>query len=197
VAAATVGVGPAVAAARTTDLLDRLEPVRVLVVGVAGALAPALRVADVVRPEIVVDVATGRRYAPGAAPPRPGARTVGAAREAGALVTVSAVGQRLPPALGAEAVAVDMETAAIAAACEERGVHWRVVRAVSDLPGGLDPRVATLLSADGSVTVRALLRLLGTEPGRLAALLRLGVDTRRAIVAATSAALEELHHGPA
>lgn len=210
-AAATVGVGPAVAGARAGDLLEELAPGRVLVVGVAGAISPALRVADVVRPDVVVEVATGHRFP--APPPMPGAAAGragssgaaagaggagGAPGERGTLVTVSELGQVLPAALGAEAVAVDMESAAIARACEERGVHWRVVRAVSDLPGTLDRDVASLLSADGGLTLRALVRLLGRDPARVAALVRLGSDTRRAIAAATAAAIEELDRaGPA
>lgn len=178
--AAVVGVGPALAAATTVRLLDLLPVDRVLVVGIAGGRDPALAVGDVVAPESVVDASTGLAFRP--------AHFGGVARH-GTLVTVSHLGAGLPDTLVAPALAVDMESAAIAAVCDGRGIPWDVRRAVSDLPGTVVPSLASLVRSDGWTDPMAVLRLLVRRPGEVPRLLRLGRGTRcalRALVAAVS-----------
>lgn len=91
-------------------------------------------------------------------------------------------------------VALDMETAAVASVCEERGLPWSVFRAVSDRPedGLLDHGVFELLETDGSINLGRALRYLAAHPWRAKPLARLAGDSagaaRRAARAAVAAA---------
>jgi hypothetical protein len=194
VVAATVGVGPVQAERATSWLLGEYRPRRVLVVGVAGALDSALSVGELMVPEAVLDAATGVVHRPH--PPAggcSGAAGAGPARR-GQLVTVARVGPpgARPASWPADALAVDMETAAIAGACERSGVPWDVIRAISDLPGGISPEVASLLRPDGGTNLMAVMRLVGRHPAQIGRLLALGVATNRAVRAASAAALRQL-----
>jgi adenosylhomocysteine nucleosidase len=160
---AVVGVGPEEAAARTVALVTRVRPTRVLVAGVCGALDTTLAVGDLVVPTTVVDTATARTFTPCRArpPALPG--------KSGILATVQRFGDAAPDG----AIAVDMETAVVAATCEELGVPWDVRRTVSDVPGGVREGVAGLMKPSGGVDAGALTRLLVRHPGQLATLLAL------------------------
>jgi nucleoside phosphorylase len=182
VVAATLGVGPRAARRSTGLLLEASGASGVLVIGVAGACDPDLRVADVVNPVRVVDAADGTTFEPDAF------LTGTAGAREGTLVTVARIGDPVP----AGSWAVDMETAAVAAECAARGVPWDVRRAVSDVPGGLPASTADLLRADGRVDVGGLVRLLVREPAKVGALVRLGRDTGRAVTAVTAAAAAAL-----
>lgn len=179
VVAASVGVGPRSARQAAIRLLDSSAVAAVLVLGVAGACDPGLRVADVVNPEKVVDAADGSVYEPRALPP-----PAGHPPRCGTLVTVDRIGAPVPPGT----TAVDMETAAVAAECAARGVPWDVRRSVSDIPGGLPATVATLLRADGQVDLVAVMRLVARSPGQLRSLVAMGRDTSRAVAAVTAEA---------
>jgi nucleoside phosphorylase len=192
VTAVRIGMGPGTAAAATTRLLDALAsagtPVdHVMVAGICGGLDPGIDVGTVLFPEWVVDHATGSAYRP--AP-------VGGEPRVGTLVTTAEVhfdadlSRRL---LADGALGVDMESAAVARVCEERGRPWSVHRCISDrwVDGLLDPRVVALTDADGSIDLDAIGRLLADEPELLPRLERLGRDSvlaaRRAAEDATRA----------
>lgn len=189
--AVCVGVGTERARASTERVLSALRPDAVLVVGVAGAVSATLRVGDVIAPARVVDARTGAAYVPswdhqGGTGSGAGCGAGAAAMRRGTLVTVP----RFGAPLGADATAVDMETAAIAAACAERGVPWDVRRGVSDAAGEVTPAVAGLLRPDGRADLVAVVRLLGTHPTELVRLVRLGRSTGRGLRAMTEAALD-------
>jgi adenosylhomocysteine nucleosidase len=188
VVAVTIGVGPQVARRSAARLLEACEPAGVLVIGVAGACDPRLRVGDVVNPARVVDAADGAAYEPDTfllSPPSPASSATGTTARAGILVTVERFGATPPP--GADAV--DMETAAVAAECVARGVPWDVRRAVSDTPGGVPEAAGTLLRADGRADIGAVVRLLARHPAEAITLAKLGRDTGRAISAVTAVAV--------
>ena len=193
VVAVSVGVGPERARAGTEQVLDAVRARRVLVTGLAGALDSALEVGDIVRPRAVVDVRTARVLVV--------AR--GDLARAGVLATVDRVhlesnhprGGAVTAQLPDGATAVDMETAAIAAVAEARGIAWDVVRGISDVAGTLTPDVAALLSPDGHVHVLAVARLLLRRPQSLGRLVRLGVGANRALRAATRAVVRDLAAG--
>jgi adenosylhomocysteine nucleosidase len=175
---AVVGVGPDTAAARTASLLARVQPEQVLVAGVCGALDPALSIGDLVVPELVVDAASGTEWTPHrSALPAAG----------GVLATVDRLGGPTP----AGAVAVDMETAAIAAVCEGAGVPWDVRRAVSDTPGMISPQVAALLRPGGGVDPRALAGLVVRHPGQVQTLLELSRHLKTALTTLREAVVGE------
>jgi adenosylhomocysteine nucleosidase len=190
VVAAAIGVGPARAAAGCAGVLREVPASRVLVTGVAGAVDPALCVGTLILPEAVVDVRTGRRFAPSTGAPR-----------AGVLASVDAVfappvGARCGPsgALGLPAgtTAVDMETAAVAAVAEERGIAWDVVRAISDTSGMLTLDVAGVLRPDGRADLVTAARLVLRKPGAAVRLVRLGIGAARAGRAASAAVCAQL-----
>lgn len=181
VTSAVVGIGPAAAARATVRLLDAVPAARVLVVGIAGGRDPSLRVGDVLAPELVVDASSGAAYRPA---------RFGTAGRTGTLATVGQLGAAIPDAL--EAGAVDMESAAIAAVCDERGVPWDVRRVVSDLPGTVGASLASLVGGDGRTEPWAVARLLVRRPAEVRRMIRLGRDTSRALRTLTTAVVQEI-----
>lgn len=181
-----VGVGTRSSGASCARILDQLQPSRVVVVGLAGAVDSDLSIADVIAPASVVHATTGATYTPHArtedAPFSDGAgdAAVGRPRRR-ILVTVDRFGDALPDG----ASAVDMETAAIAAECERRDIPWDVRRAISDLPGTLHATVVSVLGSDGRPDPLAVARLLARDPRQAAVLVRLARDSSRAVGAVT------------
>jgi nucleoside phosphorylase len=188
VVAATAGIGTR-AAARAAERVLAAGPVDlVVVVGVAGGVGPRVALGALIVPERVVDLATGAEHRPAA---------LGGAAPRGTLATSDAL--IADPAELARleregVVALDMETAAVAAVCERRGRPWAVFRAISDRAGdpAVDPAVLALVGPDGRPDLRALARFLLPRPWRALRLARLGRDLRRATHAAAAAAVESL-----
>jgi adenosylhomocysteine nucleosidase len=88
-------------------------------------------------------------------------------------------------------VALDMETAAIGAVCQERGCPWSVFRTISDRSsdGLVDDAVFRLARPDGSPKLPAVARLVARQPRRIPDLVRLGRDVRVATQSAAAAAI--------
>lgn len=186
----TTGIGTERAALVTRRLLEDGGVDHVMVVGVCGGVEPTLAVGDLVVPEVVVDHASGREFQP---------HHLGSTSPRGRLITTDEllVGADVVARLRAEGVmALDMETAAVAAVSEEAGVPWSVVRSPSDHADDdlIDDAVASLANPDGSADVGALLRYLARRPWRLARLARLGRDLRRATTTASRAARDAILH---
>lgn len=150
------------------EALERTGAEAALVVGLAGSLVAPAHTGEIIVPAQVLDAVTGRRLAPtldlGVVP-------------AGRLVSADAP---LPtPAAKAEfgrrfdASTVDMESARVAAACQERGVDWACVRAVGDELRDTMPRpFATIVRPDGAADPAAALRVLAARPDLTPALIR-------------------------
>lgn len=149
---AVSGVGHAKAREAATRLLDECSPVLVIAAGFCGALVPSLRVGDIVTsPRIFT---------------------------ATHLISTPQEKQRLAALHDADAV--DMESATIAAVCEERGVAFQAVRAVSDtVDTALSPELVRLLSG-GNVSPWKAIRALLQKPSLLWEFLRLARDTKLA-----------------
>jgi len=195
VVAAAVGVGPDRAGSGTARVLEEVPARRVIVTGVAGAVGPTLKVGDLVHPATVVDTRSATVRTP-SAPSTVGSRvgllaTVGRVHLEGS-VRRGTRGRDGSDELPEGTTAVDMETAAIAAASEAKGVPWDVVRAVSDVAGTLTPEIASLLRPDGRADAAATARVLVRNPRLLGPLVRLGLDTARATRVATAAVISEL-----
>ncbi len=191
VLAVALGVGAARASAGAAQVLEKVAATRVVVTGVAGGVDASLGVGDLVRPAAVVDVRSGVVRTP----------TTSGTRS-GVLATVeriylSGTGPTDEPAvhLPPEATAVDMETAAIAAVCDARGVPWDVVRAISDVAGTLTPEIASLLRPDGRVDLAGAARLALGDPRSIGRLVRLGLDTARAVRATNRVVVAEIAVG--
>jgi adenosylhomocysteine nucleosidase len=179
--AGKTGIGTKLAAEATARMLDAHDVDHVMVVGIAGGMGRS-RVGDVVYPEVVVDKATGAEYTPS---------PLSDVLARGRLVTHDDfdMSDDERDALVADGfVAVDMETAAVAGVCEQRGVAWSAVRSISDLVGVTPGDVLGLANADGTPNVGASIRYLVTKPWRIPRLVRLGLDSTRAANGAAKAA---------
>ena len=172
VIAVITGIGTALAHAATVRLLDAVDVEWVIVVGIAGAIENQTPIGTLVLPQLVISGADGSEY-------RPTPLGVGLGNMAhGKLWTTDEL--LLDPALHADlrahgVVALDMETAAVAKVCDERGVPWSVVRAISDRAGdgSVDAEIVGLSHPDGRPNFSAVARYLVRHPGALPRLLRL------------------------
>jgi len=146
------GIGKVNAAIATVTILDNLHPALVINSGVAGGVGVARRL-DVVIPTSIAyhDVWCGPGTEPGVADGMPArfgcpldaARIAALGARPGLLasgdifVSTAAEVERIRT-LYPDAVAVDMESAAMAQACHMRGVPFICLRVVSDTPGAVD-----------------------------------------------------------
>jgi len=194
VSAVHIGMGPPltrVAVARLFSEVDagHRQIDHLMMVGICGGLRPNLPVGTLVNPEVVEDHATGARFLH---------RPPGEAPRGGTLVTTDgvsldlALAQRMADGGG---VGVDMESATMAALCEERGCSWSVYRCISDraVDGLLDERIVALTEPDGSVRVDELVALLAEAPELGDTLGQLANDSALAARLAAEAALRACH----
>lgn len=142
-------------------------PTLVIAAGFCGALAPHLKVGDIVISRILtVD----------------------------RLVSDPAEKRRL--AIEHDADAVDMESSAISDVCAVRGIEFRAVRAISDMAvTALSPELVRLLSG-GNVSIWRALRALVRKPALLGEFRRLARDTRLAARNLADALLEQVTPPP-
>ncbi|BBY08906.1 hypothetical protein MNVI_42240 [Mycobacterium noviomagense] len=169
-------------------LLDAVDVERVIVVGIAGAIDDETPIGTLVLPELVVNGADRSQYLPKPLPLGDGHGTMWTTDD---VLVDPAVHARLR-ARGV--VALDMETAAIAKVCDERGMPWSVVRAISDraTDATVDADVVGLCHPDGRVNYSAVARYVIGRPGALPRLVRLARGSRLAIERATDAAIRGL-----
>ena len=188
IVAATTGIGTRAASPAAERVLDGGPVDHLVVVGIAGGVGPSVDVGDLVVPELVVDLATGRGYRPG---------SLGSTASRGTLVTSDEVPIDLAEVARLErqgVIAVDMETAAVAAVCEGRGCPWSAYRAISDRAddGSMDAAIFGLAGPDGEPDLGAVLRFVVTKPQRVPQLARLARGASLAAKAAASAAVRAL-----
>jgi 4-hydroxy-3-methylbut-2-enyl diphosphate reductase len=186
------GIGTAAAAEIARRAIEVHRPDHVAVCGIAGGLGPAVQIGDLLVPEVVTDLDTGRSYAPTPLGDEvPDGRLV----TSGELILDRAV---LHAHADAGVAAIDMETAAIAAASEEAGRPWTAFRGISDhLRDDLvDEHTMGLMREDGKPDVLALARYVGRRPANVRNLARLARGTRAATTVATRALLRSIEAGP-
>ena len=179
----TMGMTPAADAARR---LLELDVDWVMVVGIAGGIDPdVVTIGDVIIPDVVVDRGTGEAFEPsigGGTGPR-GVLSCGdeLITDRGPLAAMAADG----------VIAVDMETAAVAAVCAAAGCPWSAHRSISDFAGGglVDDAVFAMTRPDGTADPDALERYLREDPGRIAVLTQLAQDMTVATEAAAESAI--------
>jgi nucleoside phosphorylase/aminoglycoside phosphotransferase (APT) family kinase protein len=185
VVAVVTGMGTRLAREAVERLLEAVPVDRVVVVGITGALENGTPIGTLVRPERVVDAATGAEHRPSDGGD---ARAHGTMWTSDVLLTDREV---LADLRARGVVALDMETAAIAAACEARGIPWSVHRAISDRAGdgSIDDEVFHLSHQDGTPDPRAVLRYFARHPGRIPRMARLARGARLATEVAAEAAI--------
>jgi len=188
VVAAVTTMGTRAARDVTQRVLDATEVDHVIVIGVCGAIDPRLAIGALIAPRAVRDEASGAVYHPLA---------LDAAPRSGILLTTDVLHSE--PAtiarLAADGVlAVDMETAAIGAACEERSVPWSVYRAISDRAGDpeVDAELLAMTRPDGTASPTAVLRFVARHPRRIPKLVRLGRGLQAAVQQSTAATIAAL-----
>ncbi len=152
--------------------------------GLAGGLDPALRPGAILVPEAVL--AAGRLWpVDPALARRLGAPVAGKILGAGTIAATAAEKRRLHAATGA--VAVDLESGAVAEAATRAGRPFAVLRAICDpAERGLPPAALAAFGAGGAIAVSRLLGSLLSRPGQLAAVFALARDAaaaRRAMAA--------------
>jgi nucleoside phosphorylase len=173
-------MGAAAAAHAAERLLAHAAPPLALVAaGFCGALDGGLRPGDLVAAERVVDEAGAAFPAdPGLLAAVPGRR--------GTLVSAVRVArtpverERLRVLAGPGALAVDLESAALARAAQRAGVPFLALRAVTDVVADRLPDLEALVDGDGRPRPAALVRHLVRRPADVVALARLGRGARRA-----------------
>jgi adenosylhomocysteine nucleosidase len=185
VIATVSGVGTALARAATVRLLDAVDVDWAIIVGIAGAIGNQIPIGTLVFPHLVVDGVDGLVH-------RPTPLRVGTPY--GKLWTTDELllDPRRQVDLRRDGVlAVDMETAAVAKVCGDRGVPWSVVRGISDRAsdGTVDAEIFGLTRADGRPNLLAVGRYLVRHPDGLARLLRLSRGSRLAAERAADAAI--------
>lgn len=183
--ASLAGIGFGAATAATERLLDDHAPDHVVVVGIAGGVAPGLAIGDLVIPDLIIDGVAGTEYRPS---------PLGGLVADGAIVSYDGLtsdAEEITRLIDAGVQALDMESSAVAAVCDRRGVPWSVVRSISDRVGTdpVDDAVFGLARADGSPDLAAVARFVVTHPTRLPGLLRLGKYSARAAKAAAETAI--------
>ena len=189
VIAVVTGMGTSLARGAVVRLLDAVDVEWVIVVGITGAIENETPIGTLVLPELVVNGSDGSQY-------RPTPLRLGNAR--GKLWTTDEL--LLDGAVHADlrargVVSLDMETAAVAQVCEERGVPWSVVRAISDRAGdgSVDAEVFGLSHQDGRANLPAVARFLVRHPGAVPRLIRLASGSKQATQRAADAAIRAVN----
>jgi nucleoside phosphorylase len=193
--AVITGIGTVLARAATVRLLDAVDVKLLIVVGIAGAIGNQTPIGTLVLPELVINAADGSQHPPTPLP-------VGLGNIAhGKLLTTDEL--LLDPAPLADlradgVVALDMETAAVAKVCDDRGVPWSVVRAISDRAGDgtVDAEIVGLSHPDGRPNFSAVARYLVRHPGALPRLVRLAKGANLATERAAEAAIKAVNQLP-
>jgi adenosylhomocysteine nucleosidase len=185
VVAIVTGMGTVFATEGTERLLDAFDVARVVVVGITGAVENVTPIGTLVLPEVVVNSATGTEHRPD---------PFGTGTPSGKMWTTDALTTDLDAVAALReqgVVSLDMETAAIAAVCERRGIPWSVFRVISDRAsdGSIDDEVFKMSNQDGTPNPRAVARYFLRHPHHIPRMARLAKGARLATETAADAAI--------
>lgn len=184
VVAIVTGMGPELARQGVSALLDAVPVAQVVVVGITGATDNDTPIGSVIRPAVVIDGATGTEYVPDSPGEGKMWTTNGLTTDLAEVARLRAEG----------VVALDMETAAVAAVCQEHATPWSVVRVISDRAsdGSIDDEVFQMSNQDGSPNWKAVVRFFLRHPGRIPAMARLARNAQMATDRAARLAIESV-----
>jgi nucleoside phosphorylase len=185
VVAIVTGMGTKLARDGTERLLDAVDVDEVVVVGITGAVDNDTPIGTLILPEMVVDSATGKEYRP--APVAPGTPE-------GKMWTTDDLTTDLDEIAELRAkgvVSLDMETAAIAEICQERGIPWSVFRVISDraTDGSINEEVFHLSDQNGTPNKAAVARYFLKHPTHVARMAELAKGAKLATETAADAAI--------
>ncbi len=178
-----IGGGGAEGAARAARTLIASGVDALLSFGLAGGLAPGVTAGTLVIPAEIVSAAGGCWLADAALAARLGGPEGALLAGTEIIVTRAA---KAAAWLRTGALAVDLESGAVAQTAAAHGIPFAVLRAVCD-PASRDlpPAALTALHPDGRVKPWALAGSLARHPGQIAALMALGREAalaRRALL---------------
>jgi adenosylhomocysteine nucleosidase len=164
--------------------------------GFAGSLRPELGVGDIVIPHLVRDAGGAKSIA------CDGAVTLEKASIRGKSIDAVVSSEKIAStveekrALASLGDVVDMESFTVVAAARERNAPVAVVRAVSDAHDQAMPvDFTSAVDERGQVSIGSILKLAAGSPTKIAALMRLGNDSKQAAAALArflEAAIEQL-----
>ncbi len=175
------GIGAESARRATEAVIVFYRPASVQSVGLAGALDPKLKVGMIFSPRWVVDV-------------RDGSRTH-TTRGDGVLVSageIAGVAQKAKLANAYRAQAVDMEAASVAQGAETYGLPFSAVKAISDESDFVMPPMNEFVSRDGAFRARSFVLFAAFRPWLWGKMIRLGMDSARAVRALCAALAKEI-----
>lgn len=190
VVAIVTGMGTRLAAEGVERVLDAVDVDHLFVVGIAGAGTAETAIGTLVMPEVVVHGSSGREHRP---------TQLGAHDHSGHMWTNDELITDLEELAALEArgvVALDMETAAVAYVCEQRGVAWSVFRAISDRSsdGLVDAEVFTMSNLDNTPNHDAIAAYFEQHPEAAEKLARMAEDATLAAENAAAAAIAAVEH---
>ncbi len=184
VVALATGMGTTLATQATVRLLAATAIDHLLVFGITGAVDDDIAIGASVHPELVVDSETGAEHRP---------TRLGDVASHGTMWTTNRITRpdELPALRARGVISLDMETAAIAACCERRGVPWSVHRAISDraTDGSVDDEVFHLSHQDGTPNPRAVARYFLRHPQRIPGMVTMAKGAKLATERAADAAI--------
>ena len=185
VVALYTGMGTDLATKSTEALFADFPNIeRVVVFGITGAVDDVTQIGDLIVPEKVRNSETGEDFTP---------HDFNGHVPKGIMWTTNVItpAHELPPLLAQGVVSLDMETAAIAKCCEERGVPWSVYRVISDraTDNSITDEVFKLAKQDGSPNWGNVAKFFTTKPYKIPAMMKLMQGARLATDRAADAAI--------
>ncbi len=183
------GGGDATGAAAAAERLVAKGAASLLSFGLAGGLAPGLSAGAVVLPLTIVDLA-GHAWPTDPALARRFGSPDGVMLAADTILATVATKRAAWDATGA--LAVDLESGAVARVAARHGLPFAVLRAVCDpATRNLPPAALTALDAQGHISVQSLLGSLARNPAQIPSLIALGREAalaRRSLLTLVTAA---------
>lgn len=159
------GMGFARARRATQALIDAHSPAWVISAGFCGGLQPGIKVGDIVMANSIVDV-HGHEFVVDLQVPADPAHGLHVGRVVTTDEMVRLVKDKQALAEKHQALAVDMESLAVAQVCRDTKTRFLVVRAVTDdLSADLPPEVLSVVGSTGSMRIGAAVGALWKRPG--------------------------------
>jgi adenosylhomocysteine nucleosidase len=184
VTATITGIGMTPAQKTTERMIDDFGVDHVLVMGIAGGVDAKLVIGETFWPEVVVDGRDQREYRQ---------KPLDGSAPRGLIISSDALEMhdKLQGLRERGVTAVDMETGAVAAVCEARGVAWSAIRSISDKVGdkAISDETMALAGPDGSPKPADAAKYLLTHPLEIPSLVRLARQSSKATANAAIAAI--------
>jgi adenosylhomocysteine nucleosidase len=167
------GMGFAKARRATQALLEAHTPKWVLSCGFAGALQPEMKLGNIVIANSIVDT-HGHELSVDVNMPADPSKGLYVGRLVTADAMVRTVKEKELIAKMLDAVAVDMESLAVAQICRDQQVRFLAIRVVSDdMSADLPPEVMTLTGSTGTTRLGAAVGAIWKRPGSVKDIWRL------------------------